>query len=168
MTGYRQRLHDEIVDNDTFTSTINAPGTSRRAGLEAELGWKLADKVRLSANYAYLHATQPSSSASGQARELRRPKHSGSVVLDGVIGKLTYGASLAYSSAHLDVRDRLPFDVVRLDSYWLAGGRVAYAVTPGVEVFARAANAMNSRYEDISGYRTEGRSLYAGIRLSRR
>ena len=168
ITGYRQRLHDEIVDNETFTSTINAPGTSRRAGLEAELGWKLADKVRLSTNYAYLHATQPSSSDSGQVRELRRPKHSGSVALDGTIGKLTYGASLAYSSAHLDVRDRLPFDVIRLDSYWLAGARVAYSVVPGVEIFARAANALNSRYEDVSGYRTEGRSLYAGLRLTRR
>ncbi len=168
ITGYRQRLRDEIVDNETFTSTINAPGTSRRAGLETELGWTLADKVRLSANYAYLHATQPSSSGSGQVRELRRPKHSGSVAMDGTTGKLTYGASLTYSSAHLDVRDRLPFDVLRLDSYWLAGARVAYAVSSNIEIFARASNALNSRYEDVSGYRTEGRSLYAGLRLSRR
>ena len=168
VTGYRQRLHDEIVDNATFTSTINASGTSRRAGLEAELGWTLADKLRLSANYAYLHATQPSSSGSGQVRELRRPKHSGSVAMDGTTGKLTYGASLTYSSAHLDVRDRLPFDVLRLDSYWLTGARVAYALTSNVEIFARAANVLNSRYEDVSGYRTEGRSLYAGLRLSRR
>ena len=168
VTGYRQRLHDEIVDNATFTSTINAPGASRRAGLEAELGWTLADKLRLSANYACLHATQPSSSGSGQVRELRRPKHSGSVAMDGTTGKLTYGVSLTYSSAHLDVRDRLPFDVLRLNSYWLAGARVAYALTSNVEIFARAANVLNSRYEDVSGYRTEGRSLYAGLRLSRR
>jgi len=104
----------------------------------------------------------------GQVRELRRPKHSGSVAMDGTTGKLTYGASLTYSSAHLDVRDRLPFDVLRLDSYWLAGARVAYALTSNVEIFARAANVLNSRYEDVSGYRTEGRSLYAGLRLSRR
>lgn len=168
LTGYRQRLHDEIVDNDTFTSTINAPGTSHREGVEAELGWKVADTLRISANYAYLHATQPSPSGTGQVRELRRPKNSGSVALDGQSGKLTYGASLVYSGAHLDVRDRPPYDVVRLSSYWLAGTRVAYAVRPGVELFARAANALNSRYQDVSGYRAEGRSLYAGIRLSRR
>lgn len=168
LTGYRQRLHDEIVDNETFTSTINAPGTSHREGVEAELGWKPADTLRISANYAYLHATQPSPSGTGQVRELRRPRNSGSIALDGQSGKLTYGASLVYSGAHLDVRDRPPYDVVRLSSYWLAGARVAYAVRPGVELFARAANALNSRYQDVSGYRTEGRSLYAGIRLSRR
>lgn len=165
LTAYRQRLHDEIVDNDTFTSTINAPGTSRRAGLEVKIGWRLADRLRISANYAYLQATQPS--LSGQARELRRPKHSGSIALDGQSGKLTYGASIAYSGAHLDVRDRPPYDVARLGSYWLAGARVAYSIRPGVEVFARAANVLNSRYQDVFSYRTEGRSLYAGIRLSR-
>jgi vitamin B12 transporter len=168
LTGYRQRLHDEIVDNETFTSTINAPGTSRRAGIEVELGWRLDDKLRLSANYAYLHATQHSPFGTRQTTELRRPKNSGSIALDGNVGRLTYGASLAYSGAHLDVRDGPPFDVLRLDSYWLAGARLAYAVRPGVELFARAANALNSRYQDVSGYRTEGRSLYAGIRLSGR
>jgi vitamin B12 transporter len=46
--------------------------------------------------------------------------------------------------------------------------RVAYALRPGIEIFARAANALNAHYEDVFGYRTEGRSLYAGIRLSSR
>ena len=39
-------------------------------------------------------------------------------------------------------------------------------VDPDVELFARAANAFDARYQDVFGYRTEGRSLYAGIRLA--
>jgi outer membrane cobalamin receptor len=58
--------------------------------------------------------------------------------------------------------------VLSLRSYWLGGTRVAYAVLPGIELFARAANAFDARYQDVSGYRTEGRSVYAGIRLSSR
>ena len=166
LTGYRQRLRDEIVDNADFTSTVNAPGTSRRAGVEAELGWRLRDALRVSANYAFLDATQPSET--GSVRERRRPRHSGSLALDGAFRKLTYGASLAFVGAHLDSRDSPPFDVVRLDSYWLGGLRVAYAVRPGIEIFGRAANAINARYQDVFGYRTEGRSVYAGIRLSGR
>ena len=168
LTGYQQRLHDEIVDNSTFTSSINAPGTSHRSGVEAEIGWQMADKLRLSANYAYLHATEPAQFGSGQVAELRRPKHSGSIALDGAFGRLTYGASVAYVGAHLDRRDVPPFDVVSLRSYWLGGARVAYTLTPGMEVFARAANAFNARYQDVFGYRTEGRSIYAGVRLSSR
>jgi len=168
LTGYRQRLHDEITDTfDPVTflsSTINGSGASHRSGIEAEAGWQVGDKLRLAANYAYLHATEPEGTS--QVEELRRPKHSGSVALDGTQGKLTYGASVSYVGDHLDRRDSAPFDVVKLNSYWVAGARVVYALRPGVELFVRAANAFNAHYEDVFGYRTGGSSLYAGVRLS--
>ena len=57
---------------------------------------------------------------------------------------------------------------MRLGSYWLGGARIVYAVNRRVELFARAANAFDEHYQDVFGYRTEGRSLYAGIRLADR
>jgi len=168
LTGYRQRLHDEIVNNATFTSVLNAPGSSRRSGLEATVDWKLGEALRLSANYAYLKATQPDAVTGERATETRRPKHSGSVSADGSIGRITYGASLAYVGKHLDNRDTFPFDRVTLGSYWLADARVAYAVVPGVELFARGANLFDQHYQDVFSYRTEGRGLFAGIRLADR
>lgn len=171
LTGYRQKLHDEIVDifdsNTGLFSTANRRETSHRAGVEAVFGWQLADKLRLSTNYAYLDATQPDDTSLTQVHELRRPKHSGSVALDGTAGKLTYGGSLAYVGSHFDQRDTFPFDRVTLGSYWLADARIAYAVRPGFELFARVSNALNQRYQDVFGYRTERRAAYAGIRLSR-
>lgn len=171
LTGYRQKLHDEIVDvfdfNTGLFSTANRHETSDRAGVEAVFGWQLADKLRLSANYAYLNATQPDDTSLTQVHELRRPKHSGSVAVDGTAGKLTYGGSMAYVGSHFDQRDTFPFDRVTLGSYWLADARIAYAVRPGFELFARVSNALNQRYEDVFGYRTERRAAYAGIRLSR-
>jgi len=41
-------------------------------------------------------------------------------------------------------------------------------VRPGIELYARASNLFGARYEDSVGYRTEGRGLFAGIRLERR
>ena len=175
VTAYRQRLSDEIVDTfDPVTfisSTENSSDTSRRSGVEVEAGWRIGDQLRLTANYAYLKATQPDDLGLelGRLKEARRPKHSGSVAADGVVGRLTYGLSLAYTGAHLDTDfETFPFRRVRLDAYWLAGARVAYRVGPGVELFARAANAFDARYQDALGYRTEGRSIYAGIRLAPR
>ena len=166
LTGYRQRLHDEIVGNADFTSSINAPGTSHRSGIEVEAGWRLGNNFRLSANYAFLHATQPDG-LGGQVEEIRRPKHSGSVSIDGSAHRFTYGASLAYVGTHTDTNfNTFPFQTVHLASYWLAGARIGYAVRPGIEVFARGANLLNQHYEDVFGYRTEGRALFAGIRLS--
>jgi vitamin B12 transporter len=169
LTGYRQRLHDEIVDIfDPVTflfSTVNRSETSRRSGVEVELGWQLVDKLRLTANYIYLKATQPDETGLTQVHELRRPKHSGSVAADGAVGRLTYGASLAYVGRHIDQRDTFPFARVTLGSYWLANARVAYAVRPGIELFARATNALDQHYQDVFGYRTEGRAAYVGVRL---
>ena len=170
LTGYSQRLHDEIVDVfdlATFTSTtVNRADVSKRTGVEAGLAWTISDSLRLSANYAYLHSTEPGPSEAGRLREIRRPKHSGSLALDGSDEGWSYGASIAYVGARSDTNfEVFPSQKVRLDAYWLAGARVAYAVSPHVELFARASNLFDARYQDVFGYRTEGRAIYAGVRL---
>ncbi|MES2326782.1 MAG: TonB-dependent receptor [Pseudomonadota bacterium] len=168
LTAYRQRLHDEIVNNASFTSVLNAARISRREGIEATVDWKIAGALRLSANYAYLKATEPDPSSSEQVTEARRPRHSGSVVVDGSGRRFSYGASIAYVGEHLDNRDTFPFARVTLGSYWLADARIAYAIKRGVELFARGSNLLNQHYQDVFSYRTEGRGIYAGVRLSRR
>lgn len=173
VTGYRQKLRDEIVDvfdPATFLSTtINRSTASHRRGAEVEVGWQAGERLRLTANYAYLDATKPASVTAAQLREVRRPRHSGSVAVDGRSGRLTYSASLAYVGARIDTDfDLFPAQRVRLKPYWLAGGRVAYALRPGLELFARASNLLDADYQDVFGYRTEGRALFAGIRLGGR
>jgi len=168
LTAFRQRLHDEIVDNATFTSVVNSEGVSRRWGIEAELAWQPLPDLRLTADYAYLEASQPSGIINERLEEQRRPKHSGSIAADGSFGRWSYGASLAFVGAHLDREEVFPFGVVRLDPYWLAGARLAYAASPRVQIFARGSNLFDARYEDSVGYRTEGRGLFVGIRLADR
>ena len=173
ITGYRQRLRDEIVDLFDFatflSTTTNRSTASHRSGAEAEVTWQLGETLRLAANYAYLQATEPAPVPSTQLREVRRPRHSGSVALDGRVRRLTYGASLAYVGARFDTNfDVFPAERVRLNSYWLAAARVSYAVRPGVELFARASNLLDARYQDVLGYSTEGRAVYAGVRVGRR
>nr|MBA2771247.1 TonB-dependent receptor [Sphingomonas sp.] len=170
LTGYRQRLGDEIVDMfdpATFlSSTVNRDGRSRRSGIEAELGWSPGERLRLTAYYAFLDSDEPGRAPATQLREVRRPRHSGSVAADGTSGRLTYGASLAHAGARLDTNfDVFPARRVRLKPYWLASGRLAYSVGPGLELFVRGSNLFDARYQDVFGYRTEGRALYAGVSL---
>ena len=172
LTGYRQRLHDEIIDvfdaGTGLFSTANSTKISHRSGVEATVDWKLNQNFRISANYAYLDATQPDDVSVTQVHELRRPKHSGSVALDGTAARFTYGASIAYVGRHFDQRDTFPFDRVTLGSYWLADARVGYEIAPGIEAFGRMSNAFGQHYEDVFGYRTEPRAVYAGLKFSRR
>ena len=168
LTAYRQRLRDEIVGTfdvaTLLSSAANASGTSKRQGVEAEASWSPSPALRLAANYAFLDASEPQAGA-GQVREVRRPKHSGSITADGALGKLSYGASMAYVGKRADT-DFDVFQRVSLSPYWLAGARVGYSVHSGFELFARVANAFGARYQDVVGYRTEGRSGFAGLRLA--
>jgi len=168
----RDRLHHEIVDVFDFTTflstTRNSNAVSHRSGVEAEAGWQVSPHLRLTANYAFLHATQPDTISGLQVKERRRPKHSGSVEADGSAGRWSYGASIAYAGSHLDTLEVAPFGVVRVAPYWLADARVAYALKPGVELIARGTNLFDSRYQEVAGYHTEGLGVFAGIRLSGR
>ncbi len=169
LTYYRKRLRHEIVDIFAFplSTTANAEGTSRRQGIEVEADYAPSDALRLSATYAYLDASEPRGPAGSQVKEQRRPRHSGSVALDGTQGRLSYGAAVAYSGAHLDTNfDTFPAQRVRLSAYWLASARIAYRIADPVELHLRVANAFDDRYQDVFGYRTEGRSIHAGVRLA--
>jgi vitamin B12 transporter len=175
VTAYRQRLTEEIVGTFDFATGIssseNTQKESRRSGVELQAGWQLGQKLRLTANYALLHATQPDDLGLGLGRfkEARRPRYSGSVTADGQIGPVTYGVSVAYTGTRIDTDfEAFPFHRVRLGAYWLAGARVGYSISPDVELFARAANVFDEHYQDALGYRTEGRSVYAGIRMAPR
>jgi outer membrane cobalamin receptor len=61
--------------------------------------------------------------------------------------------------------DLFPSPLVRLPSNWLASARLGYRLSPKVELFGRVANALGSRVVDVVGYRADGRSVFAGIRL---
>ncbi len=99
--------------------------------------------------------------------EQRRPRHSGSVAVDGSQGRLSYGAAIAYTGARIDTDfDQFPAPRIRLGAYWLASARLAYRVTKAAELTLRVANAFDDRYQAVLGYRTEGRSVHGGIRLA--
>lgn len=162
-TVYRQRLRGEIVSSADFRSAVNAGGRSKREGVEIEAGWTGGEWLNLSATYAYLDASEPA------GRELRRPRHSGSVAADGIAGPFTYGAALSYTGRRLDRDfDQFPAPRISLGSYWLASARIAYRLSERVELFGRAANLFDSKTVDVVGYRSEGRTLFAGIRFGSR
>ena len=168
-TYYRQRLKDEIatVFLPDFTSTaVNAGGKSKRQGIELEGYYQPSDALRLTVAYAWLDASEPDVGG-GQVKEPRRPGHSGTVAVDGSRGRLTYGAAIAYTGERTDSNfDFFPAQLVRFDPYWLASARIAYRLTDQLEAHLRVANAFDDRYQDVVGYRTEGRSIHAGLRVA--
>lgn len=167
--GFSNALTDEILEdfsNFPNYTVVNAPGKSRRRGIELSGEWRPLAELRLAANYTYTDTRERSIAGASALREIRRPKHSANLAANWTGGKWTLGGSLAYVGKRTDVDfDLFPAPVVTLDDYLLASARVAYRLSKTFEAFARVENAGDADYQDVIGYNTPGRAVHAGIRL---
>jgi vitamin B12 transporter len=167
--AFSNDLRDEIVEDfspfPNYT-VVNAAGKSRRRGLELSGEWRLASGVSLGGSYSYIDTRELGGSGGAALREVRRPRHSGSLYGSWSQGPLTLGASLAYVGRRIDRDfDLFPAPRVALGAYTLGSARIAYRITRALEAYVRADNAFDARYRDVVGYSTPGRAVYAGLRL---
>jgi vitamin B12 transporter len=170
LTVFKQDLEDEIngfvFDPVTFLSTAeNMSGTSERSGIELATRWDVSDNLGLNANYTYID------SSSENLREVRRPRHSGSVDLD--YGFMDNRGRAALTAAYGGTRTDTffppwpnPPEVVTLSNHWLLDLTVQFRITDDIRLFARGNNLLDSDYEQVYGYRTPGRAGYAGIEVT--
>lgn len=163
-------LEDEIVDvfdPSIFRSTAaNASGTSRRRGIEATAEWRVSRAANFSFNYSWLGSDERQVAGGLKLREIRRPRHSFNLMGHGRSGEFSWGATLAYVGERRDTDfDVFPAQSVTLDPYLLASLRLAWRISTRLEAYVRAENVFDDRYQDVVGYRTPGRTAYAGLRL---
>jgi vitamin B12 transporter len=167
-TVFSNALRHEIVEDFSVFpnyTVVNAPGKSRRRGIEVAGEWRPTHDLRLTANYTYLDTRERSVADTATLREVRRPRHTANVYADWRTGPLTLGGSLAYVGSRRDSDfDQFPSPRIKLGDYVLAGARVAYSVTPMLELFGRVENALDEDYQDLVGYNTPGRKVFGGVR----
>ena len=166
---FKQDIRDEIdgfvFDPDSFLFTAdNLATTSKRSGVELGASWDISEQFNLDMNYTYTDASE------NGAPELRRPRHAGSVQAGYSFrearGRVTLAAD--YGGTRRDIffppwPD--PSEVVTLQNYWLVDLTAQYAVTGTTKLFVRAKNLLDTDYEQVYGYRTQGRAFYAGIQV---
>lgn len=170
LTVFQQDLEDEIngfvFDPVTFLSTAeNMSGTSKRDGLELAVRWDFTEQAGLNATYSYTDST------SENLTEVRRPRHSGSVDID--YGFMDQRGRIALIAAYGGTRTDTffppwpnPPETVTLSNHWLLDLTVQFQVTDGVKAFARGNNLLGTDYEQVYGYRTPGRTAYAGVEVA--
>jgi vitamin B12 transporter len=171
VTGFSSRLRNEIVDTFdplTFLSgTANADGRSKRDGIELAASWRHAAWLNVEANFTWLDAGEQRVAGTVQVREVRRARSSANLAAWGEADRVSWGASLAHVGARRDTDfDLFPAALVRLDAYVLASLRIGYRILPQVELYARVENAFGADYQDVVGYNTPGRTIYAGLRVA--
>lgn len=172
---FYQDLRDEIdgfvFDPDTFLFTaMNSDGDSTRKGVEISAVYDVTENLRLGSSYTYTDSSE-SASSGVEMRELRRPRHSGSLY-----GNYRFFDNRANLKIVADYAGKstdrffppfpLPSEIVTLDDYWLLDATIGLDLNPTTNVYLRGTNLLDEEYEQVYGYRTPGRSIYAGLRLS--
>lgn len=172
---FQQDLSDEInglvFDPVTFLSTAeNMSGKSKRNGVELASRWTMNDSFGMGAYYTYTDSTEQDF-LGNDVHELRRPQHSGGLSLDFRTTKERFSASLNadYGGSRTDIFFP-PWpqssEIVTLSNYWLLDLAVQYRATSSVTLFAKGSNLLDEDYEQVFGYRTQGRAGYLGVRMS--
>ena len=96
---------------------------------------------------------------------MRRPRHSANLILDGTFGPVEVGGAVSYVGKRRDIDfEGFPARSVTLDHYLLGSLKVGWRVTDTLQAYVRAENLFDARYEDVLGYNTPGRTIYAGLR----
>jgi vitamin B12 transporter len=143
-------------------TAVNDPGVSPRQGVEVDSRFNLGSGVSAGLAYTYTDAR----TAKG-VQEIRRPKHAGrgdiSYVFDA--GRASVNLSAQYIRGNLDTNFGT-FETVEANPYWLVNIAAAYKVQPGVEVYGRVENLLDTYYQEIYGFQTAGIAAYAGVRFT--
>jgi vitamin B12 transporter len=162
-TRFRDKIEASFVGFNTLY--VNAGGISKRRGVEVSATLNPTDRVSITAAYTFTHARN-----SLNVPELRRPEHSGSIETSFLSadrrGRATIGAS--YNGERRDIRFNefpAPNSFVIMPDTTIFWASLSYDVTQNANVFVRAENLFNKRYEEIFSFRAQPLAVFAGMRV---
>lgn len=172
--GVEQALFDGVVvlDATYFNQTLenaitgsagtvkNTVGTSTRQGVELTASVNLAGGLTAGVTYTYLDARTPSG-----VQAVRRPQHLGSINLAYKLEEIP----LTVHGEVILVGDSIDDDFstgtkVTLPAHTIVNAGLNYQVSDQVEVYGRVQNLFDTKYQEVFGYNTQGRTFYAGAR----
>lgn len=171
VTYFKQDITDKI--RTTVTKAVNLDGVSRHEGVEVSARWRLTPELTVGGAYTWLEARD----ADGQT-EARKPEHAAKLDLDYAFagGKGHINVAAIYTGSARDDAFRVLFhsfgfpalqaESVTLADYWLVNVAASYKVAPGIEVFGRVENLLDTAYREQFSYNTPGIAGYAGVKFT--
>jgi vitamin B12 transporter len=160
---FDQDVIDAIYfDLSTYSGYLQYSGSSTSRGVELSGDLPLAEHWRLQANYTWNDTEQPN----GQQRP-RRPQRQFNVGASFTALDDRLALSAFYRAAR-DAVDETPAGSVPLDDFGVLDLSANFRVAARVELYGRVENLLGERYEELTGYNSAERAVYAGFRLNYR
>ncbi len=167
---FRNQIDFAITDPNTFAGQYQNIDESMAHGAEVQLTGKFSSRLSLTSAYVYTSSqilVQPfafdSQHQPGQPL-LRRPKHSGSVLLTYLGSR--WGANLggSFVGRRAD-SDFLGFNIEHAAGYARVDLGGWYAITSRITAYANVENALNDHYNEVVGYPALTANFRAGVRF---
>lgn len=167
---FRNQIDFQTLDFTTFQGQYANINKSMAHGAEVELKARLTERISLNGGYTY-DSTQileapfafDSFHAPGSPL-LRRPKHSGNLLLN-YLGR-RWGANLSGSLiGRRSDSDFFGFGIDHAPGYARFDLGGWYAVNAHVTAYAKVENALDKQYEEVVGYPALGVNVRAGLRF---
>jgi len=164
-----------VFDPGTFTFPNRNVESVRTHGLELGFEFRWLEGTTwfgdLTTHLAYTYTRTEAKDAASfgvidGGRLLRRPDNE--VFADWVwapVPELEFVLDLLYVGERLDL-DPVSFATFEADSFVTMGLAANYRASDRVELFFRAENLADERYENVAGFRSAGRSYYGGVRVA--
>ena len=153
MTWFQQDTKD-LIDFSFSVGGYENIAEVESEGIEVSTRWNLTGSLAMSADYAYIKATE----ANGTPL-LRMPRHSGDLALSfDPAGPFSSTVLLRFNGRESDLGGIEVEEWTRLDI------NARYALSDAFEVFGRVENLLDAHYQQVLGYGTPGRSGSVGAR----
>ncbi len=155
--------YDNMVGWDSETSSYQNVFKATSRGIELTGRYAGNEGTSLRAYYTFTDSKDHEK----DEQLLRRPRHSGGVVLDQQV-RPGIGLNLSYRFSG-ERRDNdfstWPATPVNLAGYGIVNVAANWKITPNIQLFGRIDNLFDAEYEEILGYGTVGITGYIGVRI---
>lgn len=159
---FYSELEDEIITQflpPTFMQTVaNLGTTSTRQGVELSARYRIG-AVSLAGAATFLGSKQ------NGVEEIRRPDFTGSwSLLWDVTDDLQLSTQIDHTGSQRDT-DFATFSDVTLEAFTLVGAKLRYRLSDQVGLSLRGENLLDEDYQEIVGFASPGRAVFAGLSL---
>ncbi len=153
---------DNLIQYSGATFQPENIGRARTFGVETFAAWQLRTNLTARASYTWLQTEDLDTGA----ELLRRPEHSGSLNLNWqILPQWSADASAQFIGPRADKNfGTYPAQTVTLDTYTKLDLALHWQVHKHLEIFVRAENLLDKRYQEAFGYPALGRGFYGGLR----
>ena len=160
---YFDNTYDNMVGWDSETSSYKNVFKATARGVELTGRYRGIAGTSLRAYYTFTDSKDHES----DEQLLRRPRHSGGIVLDRRVRPgIDLNLSFRFAGERRDNDfSTWPATPVTLDGYGIVNVAANWKITPNIQLFGRIDNLLDAEYEEVLGYGTVGITGYVGVKV---